>query len=126
MIKAAVFGTGFVGLVTGARLAEIDHDVVGVGIAAAKLEDLNQGHPPIYEPVLGTMVSANRGAGRLSFPTEAAAAVTCAQMTKAALSGDMVSDGRNIYDPAVLEAAGLTHCGIDRGRSFTKVGLRAS
>ena len=74
-MRVCIFGTGYVGLVTGTCLAEVGHDVVCVDIDAAKVEGLNNGIIPIYEPGLTPMVKANHAAGRLHFTTDAAAAV---------------------------------------------------
>lgn len=71
----AIFGTGYVGLVTGTCLAEVGHDVVCVDIDAAKVEGLKRGVIPIYEPGLAPMVQANHASGRLDFTTDAAAAI---------------------------------------------------
>jgi UDPglucose 6-dehydrogenase len=74
-MRVAIFGTGYVGLVTGTCLAEVGHDVVCVDIDAAKVDGLNRGVIPIYEPGLEPMVKANHAAGRLHFTTNAAAAI---------------------------------------------------
>ena len=66
-MRVAIFGTGYVGLVTGTCLAEVGHDVVCVDIDPAKVDGLNQGVVPIYEPGLSPMVKANHAAGRLRF-----------------------------------------------------------
>ena len=58
-MKVTVFGTGYVGLVTGTCLAEMGNHVVCVDIDAAKVEGLNQGRIPIYEPGLTPMVVQN-------------------------------------------------------------------
>jgi len=74
-MRVTIFGTGYVGLVTGTCLAEVGHDVVCVDIDAAKVDGLNHGVIPIYEPGLEPMVKANHAAGRLHFSTDAAAAI---------------------------------------------------
>jgi UDPglucose 6-dehydrogenase len=74
-MRVTVFGTGYVGLVTGTCLAEVGNRVVCVDIDQAKVEGLNRGVIPIYEPGLEPMVRANHGAGRLEFTTDAAAAI---------------------------------------------------
>ncbi len=74
-MRVCIFGTGYVGLVTGTCLAEVGHDVVCVDIDAAKVEGLDNGVIPIYEPGLTPMVKANHAAGRLQFTTDAQAGI---------------------------------------------------
>ncbi|MDY7570130.1 UDP-glucose/GDP-mannose dehydrogenase family protein [Pseudomonas sp. CCC4.1] len=74
-MKVTVFGIGYVGLVQGAVLAEVGHDVVCIDIDTHKVERLKQGHIPIYEPGLEALVKDNYSAGRLNFTTDAAAGV---------------------------------------------------
>jgi len=73
-MRVSVFGTGYVGLVTGACLAEVGHQVICVDIDTAKIEALSQGRIPIFEPGLEDLVQANARAGRLRFTTDAEAA----------------------------------------------------
>ena len=75
-MRVCIFGTGYVGLVTGTCLAEVGHDVVCVDVDASKVEGLDNGIVPIYEPGLTPMVKANHAAGRLRFTTDAAAGIT--------------------------------------------------
>jgi len=74
-MKITVVGTGYVGLVTGACLAEMGNDVVCLDVDARKIETLNSGGIPIHEPGLDKVVARNAAAGRLSFTTDIAAAV---------------------------------------------------
>ena len=74
-MRVAIFGTGYVGLVTGTCLAEVGHEVVCADIDEHKVAGLNKGVIPIYEPGLEPMVNANRDAGRLRFTTDAEAAI---------------------------------------------------
>lgn len=74
-MKVTVFGIGYVGLVQGAVLAEVGHDVVCVDVDAQKVERLRQGIIPIYEPGLENLVKENHNAGRLHFTTDAAEGV---------------------------------------------------
>jgi len=70
-MKVTVFGSGYVGLVTGACLAEVGNKVICVDVDPAKIDLLNSGGVPIYEPGLTEMVKRNREAGRLMFTTDA-------------------------------------------------------
>ena len=74
-MKVTVFGSGYVGLVTGACLAEVGNDVLCMDVDARKIEMLNQGKIPIFEPGLDKMVERNAAAGRLRFTTDAKLAV---------------------------------------------------
>ncbi|WP_350578794.1 UDP-glucose/GDP-mannose dehydrogenase family protein [Pseudomonas sp. HY2-MNA-CIBAN-0224] len=74
-MKVTVFGIGYVGLVQGAVLAEVGHDVVCIDIDANKVERLKQGHIPIYEPGLEALVKENYASGRLNFTSDAEAGV---------------------------------------------------
>jgi UDPglucose 6-dehydrogenase len=69
-MKVCVVGSGYVGLVTGACLADFGMTVVGVDKDASKVETLRRGEIPIYEPGLKTLVQKNAEEGRLSFTTE--------------------------------------------------------
>jgi UDPglucose 6-dehydrogenase len=70
-----MIGTGYVGLVSGACLAEVGNDVLCYDVDARKIGILSDGGIPIHEPGLGEMVARNRAAGRLRFSTDAAESV---------------------------------------------------
>jgi UDPglucose 6-dehydrogenase len=74
-MKVAIFGSGYVGLVTGACLAEVGNDVVCMDVDAEKIRTLQNGELPIYEPGLDGTIKENVSAGRLQFTTDAAEAV---------------------------------------------------
>lgn len=74
-MKITIFGSGYVGLVTGTCLAETGNDVLCVDVNADRVAQLNRGEVPIYEPGLDDMIAANRAAGRLRFTTDVAEAV---------------------------------------------------
>lgn len=70
-MKISIFGTGYVGLVTGACLADVGHHVMCVDINEGKIERLRQGIIPIYEPGLESLVRENVGNGHLHFTSSA-------------------------------------------------------
>ncbi|QAU35539.1 UDP-glucose/GDP-mannose dehydrogenase family protein [Janthinobacterium sp. 17J80-10] len=74
-MKITIFGTGYVGLVTGACLADVGHNVICMDVDQSKIEKLQEGNVPIYEPGLEAMVKRNLAEGRLHFTTDAPAAV---------------------------------------------------
>lgn len=74
-MKISVFGTGYVGLVTGACLAEVGHDVVCNDVDVKKIEQLEAGIITIWEPGLDALVDRNIKEGRLHFTTSAESAV---------------------------------------------------
>ncbi|MEK6374965.1 MAG: UDP-glucose/GDP-mannose dehydrogenase family protein [Acidobacteriota bacterium] len=71
----AVIGTGYVGLVTGAGLADFGNEVICCDIDERKIEALNRGEIPIYEPGLDTIVKRNVAEGRMRFTTDLPAAI---------------------------------------------------
>src|SRR5271168_717443 len=75
-VRIAIVGTGYVGLVSGACLAELGHDVICVDNDQHKIEALNDGRIPIYEPGLGELVSRNVMRGSLRFSLDLAASVS--------------------------------------------------
>lgn len=74
-MKITVFGSGYVGLVTGACLADVGNDVLCVDVDLGKIEKLRNGIVPIYEPGLGAMIETNRANGNLDFTIDAAKGV---------------------------------------------------
>jgi UDPglucose 6-dehydrogenase len=92
-VKIAVIGTGYVGLVTSTCLAESGNDVVGIDKDARKIDTLEVGRLPIYEPGLLELVQRNRREGRLSFTTDLAAGVAAAQIVFIAVGTPQRADG---------------------------------
>lgn len=74
-MKITIFGTGYVGLVTGACLADVGHHVLCMDVDQGKIEKLRNGHIPIYEPGLESIVKHTVEAGRLAFTTDTKEAV---------------------------------------------------
>lgn len=111
-MKLAVVGTGYVGLVIGACFAENGNDVICVDSDVAKIDSLQRGRLPIYEPGLGELVARNGAEKRLRFTTVLPAAVESAQVVFIAVGTPPGEDG----------SADLTHVlGVARdiGRAMT-------
>jgi len=92
-MRVTIFGTGYVGLVTGTCLAEVGNDVVCVDVDIDKIARLERGEIPIYEPGLEPLVRANRQSGRLRFTTDAETAMTHAQIVFIAVGTPPDEDG---------------------------------
>ena len=92
-MQVSIFGTGYVGLVTGTCLAEVGHDVVCIDVDAAKVDGLNNGVIPIYEPGLTPMVKANHAEGRLRFTTDAAMGIAHGEVVFIAVGTPPDEDG---------------------------------
>ncbi|MCE5184373.1 MAG: UDP-glucose/GDP-mannose dehydrogenase family protein [Synergistaceae bacterium] len=92
-MRICFVGTGYVGLVTGTCFAEKGNDVCCVDIDNKRIEDLNSGIIPIYEPGLEELVKKNREAGRLSFSTEIKEGIKNAQLCFIAVGTPPSSNG---------------------------------
>ena len=152
MSRVAVFGAGYVGLVTGACFAELGHDVVVRDVVPERIEALRRGEVPIFEPGLEELLARN--AERLTFTLDVAEAVRDAEFLYVAVgtpptySGDadlsavwtVVEELRGVEQPAVvvmkstvpvgtgakvrhrLDERGLTHIGYVSNPEFTAEG----
>ncbi|HYC91049.1 MAG TPA: UDP-glucose/GDP-mannose dehydrogenase family protein [Thermoanaerobaculia bacterium] len=89
----AVIGTGYVGLVTGAGLADFGNDVICVDVDVRKIDALKNGIIPIYEPGLDNLVSKNVSEGRLRFTTDLADAIRSARAIFIAVGTPPKPDG---------------------------------
>jgi len=92
-VKITMIGTGYVGLVSGACLAEVGNDVLCLDLDQRKIEILESGGIPIHEPGLLEMVKRNRAAGRLHFTTNVEKAVTWGQVQFIAVGTPPDEDG---------------------------------
>jgi UDPglucose 6-dehydrogenase len=92
-MKITVFGTGYVGLVQGAVLADVGHEMLCVDLDAAKIAALQAGRIPIHEPGLEPLVRANQAAGRLAFSTDAAHGVAHGELLFLAVGTPPDEDG---------------------------------
>lgn len=92
-MKIAIVGTGYVGLVTGSCFAEMGNSVTCVDIDQAKVERLQRGEVPIYEPGLEEIFERNITGGRLQFTTDLAEGVAAAEVIFLALPTPSTDDG---------------------------------
>ena len=88
-MRVAVIGTGYVGLVSGACFADFGHTVTCVDKDASKIERLNRGEIPIFEPGLDALVDKNVREERLFFTTEASDAIAGAEAVFIASGGSV-------------------------------------
>ena len=92
-MNVTIFGTGYVGLVTGACFAEMGNQVVCVDVDEAKIASLNDGRIPVLEPGLPTLVDENAKAGRLTFSTDPSLGVGHADVIFVAVGTPTGEDG---------------------------------
>jgi len=92
-LKITVVGTGYVGLVSGACLADVGNDVLCLDLDANKIKILNDGDIPIYEPGLREVVNRNHKAGRLAFTTDVERAVAFGTVQFIAVGTPPAEDG---------------------------------
>ncbi len=92
-MQITVIGTGYVGLVVGACLAETGNDVIGADTDTTKIEKLRQNILPIYEPGLDDYVERNQAHGRLTFTTDIPQAIAAAEVIFIAVGTPPDEDG---------------------------------
>ena len=126
-MRVAMIGSGYVGLVSGACFADFGHEVTCVDKDKSKIDALNGGQVPIYEPGLTELVAANVKAGRLKFTTDLAAAVKEADAVFIAVGtpsrrGDGHADLSFVYDAAKEIAAAVEGFTVVVTKSTVPVG----
>ena len=126
-MKIAIAGAGYVGLVTGACLAEFGHAVVCIDKDRGKIDGLRRGEIPLYEPGLEDLVKGNVAAGRLSFTAELHQAVSGADVVFIAVGtpsrrGDGHADLSYIHEVAREVAASVSGFTVVATKSTVPVG----
>ena len=126
-MKIAMVGSGYVGLVSGACFADFGHDVVCIDKDPTKIERLNAGVMPIYEPGLAELVASNVKAERLSFSTDLAASIAGASAIFIAVGtpsrrGDGHADLSFVYAVAEELGKNLSHPAVVVTKSTVPVG----
>jgi UDPglucose 6-dehydrogenase len=126
-MRIAMIGTGYVGLVSGACLSEFGHDVICIDKDASKVELLQTGGIPIFEPGLDEVVAANIKAGRLTFTTDLKAGVAGAAAVFIAVGtpsrrGDGHADLSYVFSAAEEIADALTGYAVVVTKSTVPVG----
>lgn len=125
-MKLTIIGTGYVGLVSGACLAEVGNDVFCLDMDADKVAALQAGRIPLYEPGLTELVQRNLAAGRLRFSTDVAAAVAFGTLqiiavgTPASASGE--ADVSQVWQAARAIGQHMTDYKVVIGKSTVPVG----
>jgi UDPglucose 6-dehydrogenase len=117
-MNIAVVGTGYVGLVVGAGLAEMGNDVVCCDVDARKIEGLSRGIIPIFEPGLEALVGRNLSEGRLSFTTDVPGCVASSEIIFIAVGTPSDEDGsadlRHVLDVARTIGTSMPADGAER------------
>jgi len=126
-MRIAMIGTGYVGLVSGVCFSDFGHDVICVDKLAEKIDMLNAGEVPIYEPGLDTLMAKNVAAGRLTFTTDLKQAVAGADAVFIAVGtptrrGDGHADLSFVYAAAEEVAQALTGFAVIVTKSTVPVG----
>ncbi len=125
-MNVTIFGTGYVGLVTGTCLAEMGNHVVCVDVDVEKVAGLDRGELPIYEPGLEPMVKRNHTSGRLSFTTDAAPAIRHGEVIFIAVGTPPDEDGsadlRYVLEVADTIGQHLDHYAVVVDKSTVPVG----
>ncbi|HET9032282.1 MAG TPA: UDP-glucose/GDP-mannose dehydrogenase family protein [Dokdonella sp.] len=125
-MRIAIFGTGYVGLVTGTCLAEVGNEVICVDVDALKVARLERGEIPIFEPGLTPMVVENHAAGRLQFTTDAAKAIAHGEIIFIAVGTPPDEDGSadlsHVLDVARTIGSTLSEPAVIVNKSTVPVG----
>ena len=106
-MKITITGTGYVGLVSGACLAEVGNDVLCFDVDGAKIDVLHRGGVPIHEPGLHDMIRRNVAAGRLRFTTDIDAAVSHGALQFIAVGTPPDEDGSADTQHVIAAARGI-------------------
>ncbi len=126
-MRITMIGSGYVGLVSGACFSDFGHDVICVDKDVSKIEALEAGRMPIYEPGLDALVAANVAAGRLTFTTDLKAAVAGADAVFIAVGtpsrrGDGHADLTYVFEATREIAAAITGPTVVVTKSTVPVG----
>ncbi|CAL9617265.1 UDP-glucose dehydrogenase family protein [Streptomyces sp. enrichment culture] len=129
-MRVTVIGTGYVGAVHAACLADLGHDVLGVDVDAERVAELAAGRPPFYEPGLGALIKRGVDAGRLAFSTSPAEAARFGDthflcVGTPPLPGTGASDLRFVDAAVDALAPHLTAGALIVGKSTVPVGTAA-
>ena len=123
-MKIAIIGTGYVGLVTGACLADVGSEIWCVDVDAQKIDRLNNGEMPIFEPGLNEVVARNKAKGRLRFTVNLAEALQEADAVFISVGTPETEDGsadlRHVEAVATSIGQTLTHFTVVVTKSYCR------
>jgi UDPglucose 6-dehydrogenase len=126
IMNLSIFGTGYVGLVSGACLAEVGHNVVCIDLDPIKIENLRKCMLPIWEPGLDDLVQRNSAEGRLKFSTDVLQGVEHGQVLFIAVGTPPLEDGsvdmKYVYDVAESIAKYMSEYKVIVNKSTVPVG----
>ena len=107
-MKVSIFGMGYVGTVSGACLAKLGHEVIGVDVNAAKVAAINAGQAPLVEDGVSALIAEAQRAGRLSATDDVAAAVRASEISLVSVGTPSAADGGQRLEvlDAVVDAIG--------------------
>lgn len=109
-MRVTIVGTGYVGLVTGACLAHVGHDVTCVDVVPERVSMIDRGEAPFFEPGLAELLAQGRESGRLRATTLLAEAVDGSELTMLAVGTPSAPDGRIDLDAVTTAAAAVGRC----------------
>ncbi|CAL7962984.1 UDP-glucose 6-dehydrogenase [Gammaproteobacteria bacterium] len=125
-MKITIFGTGYVGLVTGVCLAEIGHDVICVDTSSEKIAMLENGKSPIYENGLDELLAKNIAAKRIEFTSDATRGIKHGEYLFIAVGTPSLNDGsadlQYVYAVAKSIGQNLDHAAVIVNKSTVPVG----
>src|SRR5919204_1757505 len=125
MTSIAVFGLGYVGIVTAACFADLGHDVIGVDVNPDKVAMVEAGQTPVVEERIGDLIAATVESGRLRAATSAAEAVSMTELALVCVGTPSAPSGGIFLEHLARVAAEIGSALRERGERYT-VAIRST